>query len=222
MVTQISARLCKACEEQLPDVTPKQQKYCSLTCRERMKKRRQRYTREATYTSEFGCLRVVGQQFDQLQVEHRKLRKRLEARDLKIRRLQHALQRAEYQVEAAASEQALRTRAVRDELSMSQSQVATLKRNWSVRSVADDETVTKLRSDLATVTAEYNELATKYQQLTAAAKSAAEERKNLQGIVRQWDYLCKRLHVATKGRPRNDSDKKILAARTQFRRRDRK
>src|SRR5699024_9179750 len=106
MVTQISSRLCKACKKQLTDVTPKQQKYCSLTCRERMKKRRQRFKREATDTSEFRRLRVVDQQFDQLQVEHRKLRKRLEARDLKIRRLQHALQRAEYQVEAAASEQA--------------------------------------------------------------------------------------------------------------------
>lgn len=162
------------------------------------------------------------EQLEQWKVKNRKRNEQLREHNLKIRRLQNALRTAEHQVEVAANEQALRTRAVRDELAMSQSQVAKLKRNWSVRSAAGDETVTRLRSDLATVTDEYNELATKYKQLTAAAKSAAEERKNLQGIVRQWDYLCKRLHVATKGRPRNDSDKKILATWSQFRKRVRK
>ena len=191
-----------------------------------MKKRREAVAKTPVAEKEFDRLKSVESSYDQLEIlyarEQESWQTRINKKNRRIRNLQQALRTAEHQVEVAANEQALRTRTVRDELAMSQSQVAKLKRNWTVRSAADDEAVSKLRSDLATVTAEYNELASKYQHLTAAAKSAAEERKNLQGIVRQWDYLCKRLNVATKGRSRNESDKKILATWSQFRKRVRK
>lgn len=191
-----------------------------------MKKRREVVAKTPVAEKEFDRLKSVESNYDQLEIlyerEQQSWQTRINKKNRRIRNLQQALRATEHQVEVAANEQALRTRTVRDELAMSQSEVAKLKRNWSVRSAADDETVTKLRSDLATVTAEYNELTSKYQHLTTAAKAAAEERKNLQGIVRQWDYLCKRLNVATKGRPRNESDKKILATWSQFRKRVRK
>lgn len=215
-------RRCKSCCNQLPPNARASRKYCSERCSERERKRRYRQRQRTDTQENRGPLLEAENRIQVLEVEQFKGKQRLAERDRRIRRLQNALRTAERQVEVAASEQALRTRAIRDELAMSQSEVAKLKRNWSVRSAADDETVTKLRSDLATVTAEYNELASKYQHLTAAAKSAAEERKNLQAIVRQWDYLCKRLNVATKGRPRNESGKKILATWSQFRKRVRK
>jgi len=221
-MTSQDQRACQECDRALPEDARRTQKYCSDTCQRRAGSRRFRAKRQAekaTSQTENEQLREV---LEHWKAQYRKRNEQLREHKLKIRRLQNALRTAEHQVEVAANEQALRTRAVREELAMSQSEVAMLKRNWSVRSAADDETVTKLRSDLATVTDEYNELATKYRQLTGAAKSAAEERKNLQGIVRQWDYLCKRLHVATKGRPRNDSDKKILATWSQFRKQVRK
>lgn len=156
---------------------------------------------------------------DIAQSENRKLLQRLAARDRKIRNLEHALKRADTQLETVASEQAMRTRSVRDELAASRTEVATVKRNWSIQADADrvGQTVTELRTRLATITERYSELARKYKELTGAAKYAAAERKHLQGIVRQWDSMCKRLNTATGGRPRRETDKKILATWKQFR-----
>lgn len=97
--------------------------------------------------------------------------------------------------------------------------MATVKRNWSIQADAAraGETVTELRTRLATVTDKYRELAMKYKELMGAAKYAAAERKHLQGIVRQWDSMCKRLNTATGGRPRKEVDKKTLATWKQFR-----
>lgn len=157
--------------------------------------------------------------FEELQVEYRKLSNRLAGRDRNIRRLEYALDEAERQVARVATEQASRTHYVRQQLAAANSQVATLRRNWSVRADAEmaGETVTNLRTQLATVTGHYNELVDKYKELTAAAKSAANERKHVQGIVRQWDALCVRLNKATGGQPRKESDKKILATWRRFR-----
>lgn len=216
----VTKRLCPSCEDELSEAAPSQQKYCSSTCRERMKKRRKRLKAETTDLTELQRLQSVEQQYDRLQVEYRKLRQRLEGRNRKIRRLEHALSRAELQVETAADEQAQRTRVVRDELAASRTELAAVKRNWSIKGGADrtDETVTDLRTQLAMVTDEYNELATKYVDLSRAAKNAATERKYLQGVVRQWDSLCKRLNTATGGRPRKETDQKILATWKRFRR----
>ena len=212
-------RVCKSCDEKLATSAPAHQKYCSSTCRERMKKRRKRSKISNVEHTELQRLQAIEQRYDQLQIHHRKLRQRLEGRDLKIRRLEHALRRADLQIEAAAEAQAQRTRAVRDELATANSNVATLRRNWSRRAAAatDSQEVTELRERLAAVTHRYESLVTKYRELSEAARYAATERKHLQGIVRQWDAMCKRLHTATKGQPRREADKKILAAWRKFR-----
>jgi len=212
-------RACKSCEKELPTSAPAHQKYCSSTCRERMKKRRKRSKVSTIEPTELHRLLAVEQRYDELQIHHRKLRQRLEGRDLKIRRLEHALRRADLQIELAAEAQAQRTRAVRDELATANNEVTTLRRNWSRRAAAatDSQEVTELRERLAAVTHRYESLVTKYRELSEAARYAATERKHLQGIVRQWDAMCKRLHTATKGQPRREADKKILAAWQKFR-----
>lgn len=212
-------RVCKSCEKELPASAPAQQKYCSSTCRERMKKRRTRLKLSTTEQVELQRLQAIEQRYDDLQTHHRKLRRRLEDRDLKIRRLEHALRRADLQVEAAAEGQAQRTRAVRDELATANSEVATLRRNWSRRSAAAGSTqeVVELRERLAAVTQRYESLVSKYRELSEAARYAARERKHLQGIVRQWDAMCIRLYKATGGRPKREADKKVLATWSRFR-----
>lgn len=212
-------RLCPSCAEELAEAAPAQQRYCSLTCRERMKKRRKRLKEGSPEPSELQRLQMVDQHVDKLESDYRKLLRRIEARDRKIRRLENALKRSDTQLEAVAADQALRTRAVRDELAASRAEVATVKRNWSIQADAEraGETVTELRTRLATVTDKYRELTMKYKELMGAAKYAAAERKHLQGIVRQWDSMCKRLNTATGGRPRKEVDKKILAKWKQFR-----
>jgi len=212
-------RACKSCEKELPSSAPAHQKYCSSTCRERMKKRRKRSKVSTIEPTELHRLQAMEQRYDELQIHHRKLRQRLEGRDLKIRRLEHALRRADLQIELAAEAQAQRTRAVRDELATANNEVATLRRNWSRRAAAatDSQEVTELRDRLAAVTQRYESLVAKYRELSEAARYAATERKHLQGIVRQWDAMCKRLHTATKGQPRREADKKILASWRKFR-----
>lgn len=212
-------RLCKSCEQELPPSAPAQQKYCSSTCRERMKKRRTRLRRSTTEHVELQRLQAIEQRYDELQTHHRRLRQRLEDRDLKIRRLEHALRRADLQVEAAAEVQAQRTRAVRDELATANSEVATLRRNWSRKAAAADSTqeVVELRERLAAVAQRYESLVAKYRELSEAARYAATERKHLQGIVRQWDAMCIRLYKATGGRPKREADKKVLATWSRFR-----
>jgi len=212
-------RLCKSCEKELPTSAPAQQKYCSSTCRERMKKRRTRLKHSTTEHVELQRLQTIEQRYDELQSHHSRLQQRVEARDLKIRRLEHALRRADLQVESAAETQAQRTRAVRDELAMANNEVATLRRNWSRKAAAanSNHEVTELRERLAAVTQRYESLVAKYRELSEAARYAATERKHLQGIVRQWDAMCIRLYKATGGRPRREADKKVLATWSRFR-----
>lgn len=218
-MTSTSERRCRECQKPLPDDARGNRRHCSNACKNRSAARRYRAKQRPAVKDELDQNGELQNKLDKSKKDVRTLEKRLAERNLKIRSLKNALKRAENQVEVAADEQAQRTRTVRDQLATTQTEMATLKRNWSVRSNADtaSEPVTQLRTQLATVTGYYNELATKYQELTAAAKAAAEERKHLQGIVRQWDHLCKRLHVATGGRPRKNMDKKILTAWLRFR-----
>ncbi|NWN87254.1 MAG: hypothetical protein HLX51_01710 [Micrococcaceae bacterium] len=170
--------------------------------------------------AEVTRLHNVERQYGQLQRDAEKQQVRLTQRDTKIRRLEHALKTSDQKVEAAASEQAGRTHAVRQQLAVANSEVAELKRNWTARSAAEDTTgqeTGQLREQLATLTGRYNDLAAKYRDLATSAERAANERKQLQGLVRQWDAMCVRLYKATGGRPRKESDKKILATWRQFR-----
>lgn len=214
-----SQRRCRDCQIELPSDAHANTKYCSTTCQRRAGTRRYRQRQKAETYSKPDLLERIQDDYEYLQSEHRKLLNRLAARDRKIRRLETALKRADTQLETVAADQAMRTRAVRDELAASRTEVATVKRNWSIQADAAraGETVTELRTRLATVTDKYRELAMKYKELMGAAKYAAAERKHLQGIVRQWDSMCKRLNTATGGRPRKEVDKKTLATWKQFR-----
>lgn len=114
----------------------------------------------------------------------------------------------------------MRTHAVRQQLAVANSELANLKRNRTARAAAQDTTGQendRLHKQLATVTGQYNELAAKYDDLSASAERAATERTQVQALVRQWDAMCVRLYKATGGRPRKAADKKILATWTQFR-----
>jgi len=194
-----------------------------------MKKRREAVAKTPVDEQELARLKDVESNYDQLEIlymrEQESWQTLINKKNRRIRNLQHALRTAEHQVEVAASEQALRTRAVRDELAVANSEVAELKRNWTARSNTEDVTGQerdRLRRQLATLSGQYNELAAKYDHLSASAQRAAKERKQLQALVRQWDAMCVRLYKATGGRPRREADKKILATWTQFRKAVRK
>jgi len=216
---------CLSCGTVLPEVRHHSTKYCSSQCRQREKLRRYRARKAGLKQTPAEQLAELKVQHDQLAQAYESLNQRLSDRDLKIRRLERALNRAEYQVEAAANEQAERTHHVRQQLAVANSEVAELKRNWTARSNTEDaagQERDRLRHQLATLSGHYNELAAKYDQLSASAQRAAKERKQLQALVRQWDAMCVRLYKATGGRPRREADKKILATWTQFRKAVRK
>lgn len=212
-------RQCKGCKNTLSLEAHHNQKYCSAQCRQREKVRRFRQRRDPKTQEQTHRLEDIESDFEQLKVHYEKQTERLAERDLTIRRLEHALNRAEHQVEVVADEQAQRTHDVRQQLATANSEVAALRRNWSVRADADmaGPAVRQLRDQLSTVTGQYQELVAKYRELTEAAQYAANERKHLQGIVRQWDSMCVRLYKATGGRPRRESDKQIMATWTKFR-----
>ena len=216
-------RQCKGCPEVLSDAAHPNQKYCSVKCRQREKVRRYRLRRVPDAAERVSRLETIEQDFEILKDEFKTFERNknelLAARDLKIRRLEHALKRAEHQVEVAANEQAERTRSVRDELALANNEVANLRRNWSPKNAAatSSQEATELRERLASVTERYNSLVAKYRELSEAAQYAATERTHLQGIVRQWDGMCVRLYKATGGRPKKAADKKVLATWSQFR-----
>ena len=218
-MNQLLLRRCKSCQEPLPEDARPNRKYCSDMCRHREKVRRFRERHNPQTRTTLDRLEATEAELAELQNEHRKLTSRVADRDRKIRRLEHALRRAEIQLESVAAEQAQRTRAVRDELAMANTEVAALRRNWSRRAAAatDSQEVTELRERLAAVTQRYESLVAKYRELSEAARYAATERKHLQGIVRQWDAMCVRLYKATGGRPKREADKKVLATWSQFR-----
>lgn len=212
-------RQCKSCGEAFPRDARANRKYCSDRCSERERKRRYRQRQHPNVREEGDPLLEAVKRLEQLEVEQFKLKPKLADRNNTIRNLNRALHRAELKIEAAAAEQAQRTRAVRDELAAANTEVATLRRNWSRKAAAvtDGQEMTELRERLAAVTHRYESLVAKYRELSEAAQYAATERKHLQGIVRQWDAMCVRLYKSTGGRPTRDADKKVLATWTRFR-----
>lgn len=218
-------RTCRECSQALPHDARANRKYCSDTCQRRAGSRRYRARHLPERTTLYNRIEELQSELHKNKLDAANLVDRLANRDRKIRRLKRALNRAEYQVEVAANEQAERTRHVRQQLAVANSEVAELKRNWTARSTTEDATGQerdRLRHQLATMSGQYNELAAKYDQLSASAQRAAKERKQLQALVRQWDAMCVRLYKATGGRPRREADKKILATWTQFRKAVRK
>lgn len=216
---KIEVRSCKGCGNSLSEDAPPQRKYCSRQCSNREAKRRSRSRQTTEGRAHIEQLESLEKELTELRSQNRKLTQRLSDRDRKIRRLEHALRRADTQLETVAAEQAQRTRAVRDELAMANTEVAALRRNWSrsAAAVTDSQEVTELREQLAAVTRRYESLVAKYRELSGAAQYAATERKYLQAIVRQWDAMCVRLYKATGGRPKREADKKVLATWSRFR-----
>ncbi|MGW9550893.1 hypothetical protein ACWG8W_07545 [Citricoccus zhacaiensis] len=147
------------------------------------------------------------------------IRGRVRERDLELAelRLQLAAERR-FSAKAIAG-QASRTAGVRGQLATAQGELFALRRNLAapvVDTVAKVK-VTRLRQQLATVQERFEQLVTRYQELAEAAELAATERQQLQGVVRQWNTLCKRLYKATDGQPDAAVDKDILVTWTRFR-----
>src|SRR5699024_661827 len=214
-----STRSCRECPQALPEDARSNRKYCSDTCQRRAASRRFRAKHIPERATSHSHIEKLQDELTESKTYANTLARRLADRDFKIRRLEHALKRAEHQVEIAANEQAQRTRAVRDELAVANNEVANLRRNWSPKTAAatSSQEATELRERLVNVTERYNSLVAKYRELSEAAQYAATERKHLQGIVRQWDGMCVRLYKATGGRPKKAADKKVLATWSQFR-----
>ena len=218
-MSNATTRRCFECNELLPERAKKNQKYCKQQCQRRAAVRRHRLKKHPKEAEQQHLIDDLKRQLDDSIIANRKLQERLDTAQRKSRNLYKSLQRAEHQIEVAANEQAERTRSVRDQLATANSEVATLRRNWSRRAAAatDSQEVTELRDRLAAVTHRYDSLVAKYRELSEAARYAATERKHLQGIVRQWDAMCVRLYKATGGRPKRDADKKVLATWSRFR-----
>jgi uncharacterized coiled-coil DUF342 family protein len=146
-------------------------------------------------------------------------RGRVRDRDRELAELRFQLAAERRRPPNAIVDQANRTASVRDQLATTAGELAVLRRNWSATAedrVATAE-VTGLRQQLATLQEKYGQLSARYQELSEAAELAATERQHLQGVVRQWDTLCKRLYKATGGQPAAAVDKDILATWTRFR-----
>ncbi|MEO9249130.1 hypothetical protein ABDK96_15710 [Citricoccus nitrophenolicus] len=146
-------------------------------------------------------------------------RGRIWDRDREIVWLRAELAEARRAAATALVGQANRFANVRGQLATASGELSALRRNWSATAesrVATAE-VTGLRQQLASLQDKYGQVSARYQELSEAAELAATERQQLQGVVRQWDTLCKRLYKAAGGRPATAVDKDILATWTRFR-----
>lgn len=175
-----------------------------------------------------------------LSTENGQLRGRVRDRDERIHRLAGQLSAEKRTADRAIRGQVGRTLAVRDQLDVRSTEVATvsadrdrvaselatatatlsdLRRSQTLHDgrTPDAEEVAALRRSLAAVRADRDRLATAYDELSAAADSWAAERRQVQGIVRQWGQLCRRLDKATGGQPRSEADRHILATWRVFR-----
>ena len=120
----------------------------------------------------------------------------------------------------AIAGQANRTVAVRADNAALAGQLSALRRSWSVATAGTDLTpdeVAALRGQLSALRTRYEDLSVRHRRLSAAAEAAATERAQLQGIVRQWDTLSRRLAKAVAGQPVAAVDKRILATHARFR-----
>ncbi len=213
-------RRCESCGKHLPKGSRKNKRFCDAACQKASARRR---TRPATSTTKRAAARdllaVVSAQLVQAETALGQARGRLWDRDREVAWLRAELAEARRSAARALVGQANRAAGVRDQLARTAGELSALRRNWSATAearVAAAE-VTGLRQQLATVQDRYGQLSARYQELSEAAELAATERQHLQGVVRQWDTLCKRLYKATGGQPAAAVDRDILATWTRFR-----
>lgn len=176
-------------------------------------RRRQEASAERTETARLRTrLDRVSTELVQAETTLGQCRGRVWDRDQEIARLRAELAAGRRSAARALVVQANDAAGVRDRLATATGQLSELRRNWSATAE-----VTGLRDQLATAQGQYAQLSARYQELSEAAELAATERQHLQGVVRQWDTLCKRLYKATGGQPAAAVDEEILATWTRFR-----
>lgn len=213
-------RRCESCGEWLPEASRRNKRFCNEACKKVEARRR---NRPATDTSSRSTARdrlaIVSARLVQAETALAQSRGRIRERDHKLAELRHQLAAERRSSARVIAGQASRTAGVRGQLATATGALFALRRNWSA--TAEDGVasvkVTGLRQQLATVQERYAQLDTRYQELVEASELAATERQQLQGVVRQWDTLCKRLYKATGGQPAAAVDKDILATWTRFR-----
>ncbi|WP_298041972.1 hypothetical protein [uncultured Citricoccus sp.] len=162
---------------------------------------------------------VASAQLVQAETALGQARGRIRDREREVSWLRAELAEARRSATRALVVQANEAAGVRERLAAATGELFVLRRNWSATAEARVATaeVTGLRQQLATLQERYGQLSARYQELADTAELAATERQQLQGVVRQWDTLCKRLHKATGGQPAAAVDKDILATWTRFR-----
>lgn len=212
-------RTCSFCGTPLPEDCSPARKYCSQAHRRAASRRRQSFEP----TTEKGKLRTqlgnLAEAHAQVVTELARSRTRVSDRDRTITQLRQELAAERRRAADAIWKQANRTSNVRDQLATATHELSTLRRNWTAAQDAASAgpDVTKLRTRLATLQDRFDRLAGQYAQLAEAAQDAATERAGLQGIIRHWDTLCRRLYKASNGQPAAAKDKEILATWTRFR-----
>ncbi|MGP9586176.1 hypothetical protein ACT3TB_11050 [Micrococcaceae sp. AOP34-BR2-30] len=212
-------RTCSFCGEPLPDGSNPTRKYCSTAHRHAASRRR----RSFEPTTEKGKLRNqlnhLAEAHAQVVTELARSRTRVADRDRTITELCQELATERRRSADAIWKQANRTSGVRDQLATATNELTTLRRNWTAAqdTATAGPDVTQLRTRLASIQNRYDRLAGQYAELAEAAQDAATERAGLQGIVRHWDSLCRRLYKASNGQPSAAKDKEILATWIRFR-----
>ena len=213
-------RRCAHCSEPLAEGSDARRKYCNATCRVAAYRRRQTASPERTEAARLRTrLDRASAELVQTETALGQCRGRVWDRDQEVTRLRAELAEARRSAARALVVQANDAAGVRERLAAATGQLSELRRSWSAMVEARVATaeVTGLRQQLASLQGQHAQLSTRYQELSEAAELAATERQQLQGVVRQWDTLCKRLYKATGGQPAAAVDQDILATWTRFR-----
>lgn len=212
-----ASRSCAHCATHLPEGASSKRRYCGPACRTGAYR-----TRTAGTPAHPAMARVAELQTQLTAAETRigQLTASNRRKTGQVKQLAGLLAAERRSADTAITAQAVRTHAVRADNARLAGHVADLRRSWSVATADTDLTpdqVAALCGQLATLRGQYEQLAGQHRRLATAAEMAATERAQLQGVVRQWDALCRRLAKAVAGQPVSAADKRILATHARFR-----
>lgn len=220
-----ASRSCTHCARPLPDGSPSSRRYCSAACRTAA------YRARTTSTPPHPAVARVAELETQLVAAETRIGQLTAATRRKTDQVKHlaGLLAAERRsADKAIRDQAARTVAVRADKAALAGQLADLRRSWThrppatavataVATEADMAELDRLRVSVARLRQDNESLSAQLRELSAAAEVAATERRQLQGIVRQWDTLCRRLAKSVTGQTVTATDKRILATHARFR-----
>lgn len=213
-------RRCPHCSDPLPEGSDARRQYCTDACRVAAYRRRQRTLPERTEDARLRAqlASVAGKLVDaEKELRQSRARENVSARELADLRRELAAERRSSTREIAS--QASKNASFRGQLATAVGELSMMRRNWSAAAeakVSTDE-VAGLRQRVVTLQDRHTRLLARYNELVSAAELAATERQQLQGVVRQWDTLCKRLYSATGGQPPTSKDRHILETWRRFR-----